>query len=571
MKKEGQKKKSVASVSNLNAVGINKPSISTKSNKKIILTVISFLLIIPTVIFYSPVTENDFINFDDDVYITSNHNIQSGITWKNIKWAFTATYANNWHPLTWLSHLCDIEMFGLNSSGHHFTNLIFHIIAILLLFGFLYYATGKLFPSTLTAVLFALHPLHVESVAWAAERKDVLSTVLWFATMWSYSYYSRHRKTSFYLMTITLFMLGIMAKPMLVTLPVVLILFDFWPLQAFEPNRKSVKILLLEKLPFLLISTVSSAITLIAQQEAIGSFDRISLPLRVSNAIVSYCIYLKQCFWPLHLSIFYPYEQYKTIISIFCFLILLLMTFALIRFGLLKKYLLMGWLWYVSTLLPVIGLIQVGEQSHADRYTYIPFVGLFIAISWGLDDLFNKWQHMKKSGIFLTMLIIIPLLGNLTMQQVKYWKNSITLFSHAIKVTRGNYLAFNNLGVAFEKTGHLNEAIGFYEKALTGDSNYADANYNIAVAFVKSNKIDDAIRYYKKVLEIRSDDIKASNNLAGAYLNKNELDSSIFFLKKALFLAKASRNESMVIDITNNLKYLEQRQHESQMDSGQYR
>jgi hypothetical protein len=569
MKKAERKLKSLLTIASQTTGQQNEGLVSIKFNRKMIVGLMACFLIVSTAIIYSGVVENDFINYDDDIYITANQNIHKGLTWENIKWAFSATYANNWHPLTWLSHMLDIEFYGLNPSGHHFTSLMFHVLASLLLFGLFFYTTKQLFPSTLVAILFSLHPLHVESVAWISERKDVLSTLFWFSIIWSYIYYSRQRTISRYLTVISLFALGLMAKPMLVTLPVTLLLFDIWPIQSFQRNWKTVKLLLLEKLPLFLMSATSSIITLAAQQEAIGSFGRVPLLLRLSNAIVSYCIYLKQCFWPFDLSIFYPYEQQRIHVVVICLFSLVIISGLLLWFGIRRRYLCMGWLWYLSTLIPVIGIIQAGEQSHADRYTYLPLIGVFVIISWGLNDLFSKLKCRKRFAIGLTFLIIVPALGIITMRQVKLWKNSITLFTHAIEVTQDNYLAYNNLGVAFEKTGRINEAIGLYEKALKVDSCYADANYNIAVAMVESNKIDDAIHYYKKVLEIRPDDLKAINNLAGAYFNKNEFALSISLLKKALSLAKTSGKEDMIRDVTNNLKYLENRQTETQGKTSQ--
>jgi protein O-mannosyl-transferase len=569
MKKAERKKKSLLTLATQTTGQQNEGSVSIKFNQKMIVGLIACFLTLSTAIIYSGVVENDFINYDDDIYVTANQNIHTGLTWKNIKWAFTATYANNWHPLTWLSHMLDIEMYGLNPTGHHITNLVFHVLCVLLLFGLFFYATNQILPSTLVALLFSLHPVHVESVAWISERKDVLSTLFWFSILWSYVYYSRRRNISRYLTVISLFALGLMAKPMLVTLPVTLLLFDIWPIQSFQRNWKTVKLLLLEKLPLFFMSTASSVITLVAQQEAIGTFGRVPLQFRVSNAIVSYYIYLKQCFWPFDLSIFYPYEQQRIHIVIICLLSLVIISGLLLWFGIRKRYLCMGWLWYLLTLIPVIGIIQAGEQSHADRYTYLPMVGVFVVISWGLNDLFSKLKHRKRFAIGLTFLIVVPALGIITTRQVKLWKDSITLFTHAIEVTRDNYLAYNNLGVAFEKSGRINEAIDLYEKALKVDSCYADANYNIAVAMVESNKIDDAIHYYKRVLEIRPDDLKAINNLAGAYFNKNEFASSISLLKKALSLAKASGKENMISDVTNNLKYMENRLTETQGKTGQ--
>ncbi|MBN1131325.1 MAG: tetratricopeptide repeat protein [Chitinispirillaceae bacterium] len=517
------------------------------------------ILAVITIIVYHGVLGNDFINYDDDVYVTSNNNLHAGLSWKNIKWAFTSTHANNWHPVTWLSHMVDVSMHDLNPAGHHLTNLILHTIATAVLFLFLYSSTGNLFPSALTATLFSIHPVHVESVAWVAERKDVLSALFCFLALLAYAHYARKPKVYRYALVVVLFAFGIMAKPMLVSLPIILLLVDFWPLQRVKRDVKIYRQLLLEKVPFFLMAAASSAITLIAQQEAIGNFSRISLVLRVSNAVISYGIYLKQAIWPFDLSIFYPYRQYPVYIVVLCLLLIGITSGMVIWAGLKKKFFLTGWLWYLLTLIPVIGLIQVGDQAHADRYTYLPLIGIFVVFSWWLNDFLNLFGSKKNIVAGIVILLAISVLSPITVKQIERWKDSITLFSHAINVIPGNYLAYNNLGVALEQNDRINEAISSYKKALDIEPSYADAHYNLGVAMARINRMDEAIYYYKKTLETRPDDLKAINNLAGAYYNKNDLAMSISLLNRALSLAKESKNDRMAGDIVKNLDYLQQK------------
>ncbi|MGA2508567.1 MAG: tetratricopeptide repeat protein [Chitinispirillaceae bacterium] len=496
---------------------------------------VAFLLVITTAVVYCNVFRNDFVSYDDGQYVTENPRVRQGMSWENVRWAFTTFYADNWHPLTWLSHMLDVQLFGLKPAGHHFTNLLFHVLATLLLFGFLRYATGRLWAGAFVAALFALHPVHVESVAWVAERKDVLSTVFWFATLWAYAYYAKRPRVGRYAMVIIFFALGLMAKPMLVTLPLVLLLLDYWPLERLEMNGQSVGRLTVEKLPLLIMIAASMIITVIAQQGAIGGFNRLSLGTRLSNAVISYCIYIGQAFWPTGLTVFYPHPQQPFPLEAMAgTLLLIAVTVAALMSGKQKKFLTTGWLWYLITLVPVIGIVQVGNQAHADRYTYVPLIGIFIMISWGLKTIVDRLQNSKKLFVKIAAAALFPAMMGLTWEQVGYWKSDFTLFSHAITVTKRNYVAHNNFGLYLYKTGRTGEAIAHYQKALEIKPNYAEAHNNLGVPLENIGRTDEAIAHYQKALEIKPNYAEAHYNLGNLLSNIGRTDEAIAHYQKAL-------------------------------------
>jgi tetratricopeptide (TPR) repeat protein len=517
---------------------------------------IALALAIITAIVFSGVFKNDFINFDDNVYVTSNTHIQQGLSWEGVMWAFTTIYGSNWHPLTWISHMLDIQFFGLNPAGHHLTNLIFHILATLLLFGFLRYATGKVWVSSLVAALFALHPVHVESVAWVAERKDVLSAIFWFLTLWAYVYYTRSPNKRKYALVLILFAFGLLAKPMLVSLPFILLLLDYWPLERMTLNRQAVGLLLLEKIPLLIMAVASSIITVIAQQEAISGFNRIDFKIRLSNAILSYCIYLWQAFWPTGLAIFYPYANPHSINVLGCSFLLVVVTVAVLWKGRQSKFLITDWFWFIIALIPVIGIVQVGGQAHADRYTYLPFIGIFIIFIWGFNEISEKILIRNKMVMKIVIAILFLALSVKTWVQVGNWKNSLTLFSHAIDVTKGNDLAYMNLGLTTESMGRPLEAIDYYQKAIDIDPNYGDAHYNLATTLMHLGRTDEAIAHFKKALDIDPNKIITLDNLAAAYFQKNQVSNAIPLVQKALALAKSTGDETKMKELSGNLELL---------------
>jgi protein O-mannosyl-transferase len=548
---------------------------------------VCLLLIIITVISFSGIFGNDFITYDDNGYITNNTHVRQGVSIENIKWAFTTFTECNWHPLTWLSHMVDVQLFGLNPAAHHVTNLFFHIIATLLLFGFLYFATNKIWLCAFVAALFALHPLHVQSVAWAAERKDVVSSSFFFATLWAYVYYTRQPTVGRYALSLILFILGILAKPMLVSLPFLLLLLDYWPLERLKILPHAFGKLLLEKTPFFILAVFSSIITIIAQQRA---FTGIPLSMRIANAIISYCIYIRQLFFPAKLAVYYPYDTPNFISASACAVLLITIMVMVLWFGRRNKYLFTGWLWYIVTLIPVIGFLQVGGQAHADRYTYIPFVGLFIIAAWGLNAISNRLKDRKKALVPIMAIAILLFLSAITWQQVRYWKNDITLFTHALDVTKNNVVAHRKLCDVFEKNNRFDDAlvqyqevskfyplndtvqfkIGYYLSqkgeneeainhlriALRTNPNHFAAHYTIANILLQAGQTDEAIAHYKKALEIKSDYFEALCNLAGAYYQKQQPLDAMPLMQRALAIAKASGDESKIKIITENYEIL---------------
>ncbi|MGA2508561.1 MAG: tetratricopeptide repeat protein [Chitinispirillaceae bacterium] len=550
---------------------------------------IALLLAVVTAVAYSGMVKNDFVNYDDNVYVTSNIRIQQGLSWEGVTWAFTAMYADNWHPLTWLSHMLDVQMFGLNPAGHHFTNLLFHILATLLLFGFLRSATGTLRAAAFVAALFALHPAHVESVAWVAERKDVLSAVFWFATMWAYVHYARRPGVGRYAMVLILFALGLMSKPMLVTLPVIALLLDYWPLERI--NRRTFGRMAAEKIPMLCMAAASTIITVIAQHEVIAGLNRIGLATRISNAALSYCIYLGQAFWPADLAVFYPYMQHPLPLKVAsCALLLVTITAAVVWTGGRKKILITGWFWYIVTLLPVIGIVQAGEQAHADRYTYLPFIGIFIMLSWGLKTMANRLHNGKELPVKIAAAVVLLAMTGKTMEQVGYWKSDFTLFSHATAVIKRNHVAYNNLGLTLYKSGRTDEALAQYRKALEIKPDFAEARFNLGFLLANSGRTDEATAQYRKALEIkpgfaearinlgvlledngRADEaiaqyrkvlefnpgsIGALTNLARAFVRKGRLTDAVPLLQRALASAKSAGDERRAEEIAGNLEML---------------
>lgn len=491
------------------------------SNRELFL--IMAVLSAVTLFMYRGVLSSDFAYYDDESYILDNDNINSGITWGGIKWAFTAVgYSDNWHPLTWLSHMLDVQVFGLNPGGHHLTNLVLHIVATLLLFGFLSYATGQRRLSAIAAAMFAWHPLHVESVAWVAERKDVLSAVFGFSALWSYVWYARLPSLKRYAAAIFLFALGLLAKPMLVTLPFLMLLLDVWPIVRPVQDKRGKALLFLEKLPFFALAVVSAIITIVAQQNALRSFTAYSLSSRLFNAVISYCVYIKQLFWPGELAVLYPFTRPQPLSVFLSAMFMIGISTLLVWAGRKKKFLLTGWLWYLGTLVPVIGIIQVGSQAHADRYTYIPYVGLFVMIVWGINEV-----RLKLPGtfsLFVKAALVFVCLGMLlkTQKQVEYWKDGITLFSHTIAVTKHNEIA----------------------------------HYNLANLLHQSGRVDEALVHYSESLRINPKKLNALGNLAGVYFQMKQYDKAKEIIEKALALAKATGDTLQVRDIQDNIAVL---------------
>ncbi|MBN1843887.1 MAG: tetratricopeptide repeat protein [Deltaproteobacteria bacterium] len=523
---------------------------------------ICLLLAMITLAVYWQVGNHAFVNYDDDKYITANQYVQGGLTLKSVTWAFTSMDVSNWHPLTWLSYLLDIQLFGMNPGMQHLISLFFHVANTLLLFIVLRRMTGALWKSAFVAALFALHPLHVESVAWIAERKDVLSAFFWMLTMGSYAWYVECPGAKRYAPVLLFFVLGLMAKPMLVTLPFVLLLLDYWPLGRLRfrqegtaaddsPERYGNIHLIWEKIPLLAFAAASSVLTFFAQQSggAVRSFDAVPLAARISNGLVSYASYIGKMIWPFDLAVLYPYSNNLPVWQVAgAGLLLILLSFMVIRFMRRFPYLIVGWLWYLGTLVPVIGLVQVGAQSMADRYTYIPLIGLFVMIAWGLPDLVARWHHRR---IFLAVSVgcILSALITVTWLQLQYWQNSISLFEHTLNVTADNYVMHSNMGAALAELGRTDEAIAHYREALRIKPDDAEARYNMANALERQGNLKDAIAEYGEVLKTRPDMASAHNNMGITLSRLGETKEAIVHFREALRIKPGYRDAESNLEI----------------------
>ena len=494
---------------------------------------------------FEPVRHNEFIKFDDDRYITGNQHVQSGLNRSSVLWAFGFTKIVYWMPLAWLSHILDCQLFGLKSGMHHLTSLLIHIANTLLLFAVFKRMTGRLWPSAFAAALFALHPLNVDSVAWISERKNILSTFFWMLTMLAYVYYTEKPSVSRYLLIITAFVFGLLSKPMLVTLPCVLLLLDYWPLKRFE--RKRISHLVLEKLPLFVLTALSTYLSSVSFKNP--SYVQIPpIELRIANALVSYIKYISKLIWPTDVAIFYPYPSFVPAWQAVGSLLLLVFVSAIVILLIRKKpYLLTGWLWYTGTLVPVLGLVQIGLwPAMADRWMYVPAVGIFIMLAWGADELTVKLPLRKPLLITAGCIIIAAMLVN-THLQVKYWRNSFTLFGHTLQVTKDNYLAHNNIGHAFQTAGNVGEAIKHYETAIKIKPDIALFHYNYGNALKSQGRLDEAISQYEQSLQIRPDYAQAHNNLGGAFHQAGKLDEAAAEFQRAVQL------ESDYAEAYNNL------------------
>ena len=506
-------------------------------------------LVLATLTVYWQVGNYEFVNLDDDQYIVENSHVQKGLTSESVTWAFTTNHMANWHPLTWLSHMLDFQLYGLNPKGHHLANVVFHLLNTLLLFLVLQRMTGGLWRSGLVAALFALHPLHVESVAWVAERKDVLSTLFWILTLWAYLGYVKRPGVKRYLLTLVPFALGLMAKPMLVTLPFVMLLLDYWPLERIQlgqsflghtgqshPSiiakkpRTQVFRLLMEKTPFFALAAVSSVVTFIVQKSggAVVALEVYPLNIRIANAMLAYVSYIVKMIWPQNLAVFYPHlgQSLPMWQAVLAGLMLAVISVLVIRVGRRYPYLPVGWLWYVGTLVPVIGLVQVGAQAMADRYTYVPLIGLFIMVAWGVPDLVGSWRYAKPALTVAAASLLVALMV-CTSFQVKHWKNSLSLFEHALRVTINNSQIHNNLANVLTQKGMLQEAITHYTKALEISPNYADAHTNLGVALAKQGRLEDAIKHYSAALRIKPKSPETHNNLGVALYSQGDVLGAI--------------------------------------------
>ncbi len=508
---------------------------STQAASRWRATVICLVLAVMTFAVFGQTAQQRFVNFDDGDYVFNNPVVAQGFSLKGFVWAFTHFYAANWFPLTWLSHMLDCQLYGMHPGGHHLTNVLLHAGTAIALFLALRRMTGADWRSAFVAAVFAIHPLRAESVAWVSERKDVLSGLFFMLTLLAYARYVendavqnqksniKNQKWRWYCLALLLFILGLMSKPMLVTLPVVLLLLDYWPLRRTRLPAN----LLLEKLPFLALSVISGVVTLLAQSKALGSFESFPLPLRLEAALLSCKVYLVQMIYPAGLAAYYPFPPQVPARQAAVAGILLLVISA-IAWGERRKrpWLLMGWLWYLVMLLPVLGLVQVGGQAHADRYTYLPQIGIYVAVTWLAADLAAKWLvgRMALGGLMAGVLVILMVCA---WKQTAYWKDSETLWRHALACTSGNTLAYVNLGHELYEQGRLDDAISLYRKGLEAQPNNRQFHNNLANALREKGLLDEAIVHYQKAVTIAPGSAEAQFNLGKALGLKGKPEEAI--------------------------------------------
>lgn len=488
----------------------------------------------------------EFVNYDDQDYVINNVHIQDGLTLEGIRWALTSTHAANWHPLTWMSHMLDVQVFGMNAARHHSINLLIHAVNSVLLFLVFCRMTGAVWRSALVAALFALHPLHVESVAWVAERKDVLSSLFWILTMGAYVLYVERPAAKRYLAALLFFVLGLMSKPMLVTLPFVLLLMDFWPLERMGRKNahtsggtgyswETIRPLIKEKIPFFALTVISSALTYAVQQKggAMTFSESLSIASRIANAFISYVIYIRKTVLPVDLAVLYPHSlTYPFWQAAGAFALIVFITVLILGKAREFKYLVTGWLWYLGTLVPVIGFVQVGVQAMADRYTYIPITGLFIMFAWGISEMADKWQRRTLAAAFsiTVLLIFLPL----TIKQAGFWRNSLALFDRVVSVTENNYIAYNNRGLIYSQLGNHDRAIEDYGRSIAIKPEYADAFVNRGVSYGRTGRLQDALADHDRALSIRPTFAQAYNSRGVIYYQMGRAAEAVADYGKAI-------------------------------------
>ena len=516
------------------------------------------VLALATIIAFEQVRRSEFVHYDDNIYVTKNPHVQAGITRQSVIWAFTTPHYHMWHPLTSLSHMLDCQLFGLNPAGHHLTSLLLHIASGLLLFWILKRMTGAIWLSGFVAAVFAVHPLQVESVAWVAERKNVLCGFFWMLTIAAYIRYVERPRIGRYLLVVLVFFLGLMAKPMAVTLPFVLLLLDYWPLCRLRrarqnesedlPQSKSEKAgyqslslrgLVAEKIPLFILAAILSVITFIAQQRGgtMTAIEHLPLNIRIANALVSYLSYIGKMVYPSGLAVLYPHrnDDLMTWQPIVCFIILAVVSAGIIHIARRRRFLAAGWLWYLGTLVPVIGLVQVGGQAMADRYTYLPSIGIFIMVAWGAAELPGRWRY-RKIGLGITAGVILVALLICTRMQMRYWRDDFTLFGHAIEVTKDNFFMHNKYGGILGQKGRLEESIRHCTEAVRINPQCFEAYNNIGASLLRQGKFDKAIECFNKALQINPRYSMAWNNLGTVYAHKGKIKDAISSWNKILEL-----------------------------------
>lgn len=517
--------------------------------ERVLLVVLA--LVAGTLILYRPALRNSFVNYDDPLYVVQNAQVRQGLSWHNVAWAFSTTRPDYWHPLAWISHMADVQVFGLRPMGHHLDSILWHIVNVVFLFLLLQRATGYLWRSATVASLFALSPLNVECVAWIAERKSLISTTFLLLTLFAYGWYARRPNAARYAAVAVLLTLGLSAKPMLVTTPLLLLLIDYWPLkrislpQGSEWNTtevlKRAGRLALEKVPLLILSAVVAGITLYAQKAAgaLSSTRSIPMRLRVENAIYSYVVYIAKAFWPTRLAVYYPHpgDSLRTISAIGAALVLIAITVAVWRWRD-KREFLVGWLWFIITLIPVIGIAQVGEQAWADRYGYVSLIGIFVMCVWLASDLAQniQWRRPLRAAVALAALTAY---AGVSHAQIGYWKNSFTLFTHSLQVTSRNGVAEANLGVALLDAGRPDLAEPHLRNATEFAPSYATPYFDLGVALQQERRFEEALQAYRQRLGFAGDpteEARAHNNIASILQGENNLPAALAEYNAALRL-----------------------------------
>jgi len=502
---------------------------------------ISVVLILATLAVYWQVNQFDFTNTDDVVYVTQNSRVQAGMTSESIRWSFVTTYAEFWHPLTWLSLMLDYEMHGLNAGGYHLTNLILHILSALLLFWLFHRMTGAIWKSAFVAFFFALHPLHVESVAWVAERKDVLSAFFFMLTLCFYVYYTEKRSIVRYLFVLFFFVCALMSKTIVVTLPAIMILLDYWPLKRFETRGNKTDLLLWqlkEKTLLFILSAYFSLLTAGVQYNITAiNFPFIS---RLANAPVSCATYLEKTFWPHDMAFFYPFPAQFPFWQVWGAVFLIIgISIAAILTARRLPYFFVGWFWYAVTLLPVIGIIQVGRQAMADRYTYLPLTGIAICLAWGIPSLFNH-KKMRRKILFPASIACLAALSVLSWQQCGYWKDSKTLLHQALQVTNDNYLAHHNLGQVLFEEGKTSEAIDHYNEAARIMPDHILIYNNRGVAYLKIGEYQQAIEDFSKAIHLMPNYADSYFKRGAVYLGQGHKEAGCRDARKACELGNCA-------------------------------
>ena len=508
------------------------------------LVAIYLALTILTWIVFGQTLGHPFVQYDDQEYVYENPDITAGFTIHGLLRAFSSPQIRNWHPLTTISHMLDCQLFGLNPTGHHFTSVLFHTVAALLLFTVLRAMTGALWRSAIVAAVFAIHPLRAESVAWVAERKDVLSAVFFMLTLGAYVHYARQPSIRRYLLIVLFFALGLMAKPMLVTLPLLLFLLDYWPLARNQKAGLGWRKSIAEKIPLFFLSLVAAVATLIAQRTTVNYSEELPLAWRIGNAVLSYVAYIGQMIWPARLAVFYPHVADRLSPWQVALAVVLLggITALVFLWRRQRPYLLVGWLWYLVALFPVIGFIQVGLQGRADRYSYLPQIGLYIALTWALADSALR-SNRRRAILAGAAAVVIGALAWRARIQTSYWSSTESLWNHALEVTTDNDVAHYNVAALLLKRGQVDEAISHYEKALNIRAENHETHYHLSVALlhdslgnalIQKGRLDEALIHYRRAVELRDDFADAHSNLASLLARKGETAEAIAHYEKAL-------------------------------------